>query len=284
MAAALAASEPALHDAHECGSAAVRMAGVEIRKVSKRFVHSRGVVEILRDISLHVKEGEFVSLVGRSGCGKTTLLRIVGGFVRPDQGSVLVDDALVRGPGSDRGMLFQHPMLFPWLTVLDNALFGPRAEGACTAGTRQRALEVLRIVGLAGFEFHYPKQLSGGMMHRAAFARAMMVDPKILLMDEPFGALDALTRANMQQFLLDLWQRRHFTVVLVTHDVEEAVLLSDRVAVMASAPGEIVETIPIPLPRPRIYEISESIDFVALKRRVRQAVERARDGARVVPA
>ncbi|MGH6991142.1 MAG: ABC transporter ATP-binding protein, partial [Stellaceae bacterium] len=122
------------------------------------------------------------------------------------------------------------------------------------------------------------------MMHRAAFARAMMVDPKILLMDEPFGALDALTRANMQQFLLDLWQRRRFTVVLVTHDVEEAVLLSDRVAVMASAPGQIVETIPIPLSRPRTYEISESVEFVALKRRVRQAVERARDGARVVPA
>lgn len=260
------------------------MAGVEIRKVSKRFAHSRGVVEILRDINLSVQEGEFVSLVGRSGCGKTTLLRIVGGFVRPDQGSVLVDDALVRGPGSDRGMLFQHPMLFPWLTVLDNTLFGPRAEGTFRAATRGRALEVLRVVGLAGFEFHYPKQLSGGMMHRAAFARAMMVDPKILLMDEPFGALDALTRANMQQFLLDLWQRRHFTVVLVTHDVEEAVLLSDRVAVMASAPGQIVETIPIPLSRPRTYEISESVEFVALKRRVRQAVERARDGARVVPA
>ncbi|MGH7050208.1 MAG: ABC transporter ATP-binding protein [Acetobacteraceae bacterium] len=260
------------------------MAGVEIRKVSKRFAHSRGVVEILRDISLSVQEGEFVSLVGRSGCGKTTLLRIVGGFVRPDQGSVLVDDTLVRGPGSDRGMLFQHPMLFPWLTVLDNTLFGPRAEGTFRAGTRGRALELLGIVGLAGFEFHYPKQLSGGMMHRAAFARAMMVDPKILLMDEPFGALDALTRANMQQFLLDLWQRRHFTVVLVTHDVEEAVLLSNRVAVMASAPGQIVETIPIPLSRPRTYEISESVEFVALKRRVRQAVERARDGARVVPA
>ncbi|MGH7080684.1 MAG: ABC transporter ATP-binding protein, partial [Acetobacteraceae bacterium] len=201
---ALAAARPALHDARERGWAAGRMAGVEIRKVSKRFAHSRGVVEILRDINLSVQEGEFVSLVGRSGCGKTTLLRIVGGFVRPDQGSVLVDDALVRGPGSDRGMLFQHPMLFPWLTVLDNTLFGPRAEGTFRAATRGRALEVLRVVGLAGFEFHYPKQLSGGMMHRAAFARAMMVDPKILLMDEPFGALDALTRANMQQFLLDL--------------------------------------------------------------------------------
>lgn len=258
------------------------MAGVDIRNVSKRFQHHQGVVEILRNVSIGVEEGEFVSLVGRSGCGKTTLLRIVGGFVRPDTGSVLVDQVPVSGPGSDRGMLFQQPMLFPWLTVLDNTLFGPRAEGTFTASTKERALELLGIVGLAGFEFHYPKQLSGGMMHRAAFARAMMVDPKVLLMDEPFGALDALTRAGMQQFLLDLWERRRFTVVLVTHDVEEAVLLSDRVAVMASQPGELVELIPIPLPRPRTYEISESAEFVDLKRRVRQAVERARGGTSVI--
>lgn len=260
------------------------MAGVQVRNVSKSFAHNREVVEILRDVSISVGEGEFVSLVGRSGCGKTTLLRIIGGFVHADAGSVLVDEIPVRGPGSDRGMLFQQPMLFPWLTVLDNTLFGPRAEGTFTAKTRERALELLEIVGLAGFEFHYPKQLSGGMMHRAAFARAMMVDPKILLMDEPFGALDALTRTGMQQFLLDLWERRRFTVVLVTHDVEEAVLLSDRVTVMASQPGELVETIPIPLPRPRTYEVSESADFVDLKRRVRQAVEHARGGAAMVAA
>ncbi|MGH7209933.1 MAG: ABC transporter ATP-binding protein [Acetobacteraceae bacterium] len=258
------------------------MAGVDMKAISKRFVHKRGAVEILRDVSMSVNDGEFVSLVGRSGCGKTTLLRIIGGFVRADAGTVLVDAAPVHGPGSDRGMLFQQPMLFPWLTVLDNTLFGPRAEGRCTAQTRERALELLRIVGLAGFELHYPKQLSGGMMHRAAFARAMMVNPKILLMDEPFGALDTLTRAGMQQFLLDLWERQRFTVILVTHDVEEAVLLSDRVAIMASGPGELVETIAIPLPRPRTYEVSESADFVDLKRHVRQAVERARSGASAV--
>jgi len=258
------------------------MAAVHVRNVSKSFTHNRMIVEILRNVSISVNEGEFVSLVGRSGCGKTTLLRMIGGFVGADAGSVLVNEAPVRGPGSDRGMLFQQPMLFPWLTVLDNTLFGPRAEGNFTPATRERALQILGIVGLSGFEFHYPKQLSGGMMHRAAFARAMMVDPQILLMDEPFGALDALTRTGMQQFLLDLWERRRFTVILVTHDVEEAVLLSDRVAVMASQPGEVVETIPIPLPRPRTYDISESTEFVDLKRRVRQAVERARGGAAMV--
>jgi len=258
------------------------MAALELSDVSKSFAHGRKRTQILRDISLSVADGEFISLVGRSGCGKTTLLRIFGGFVRPDAGTVLADSAPVSGPGSDRGMLFQHPMLFPWLTVLDNALFGPRAAGTMTTETRARALELLQIVGLAGYELHYPKQLSGGMMHRAAFARAMMTEPKILLMDEPFGALDALTRAGMQQFLLDLWERRRFTVVLVTHDVEEAVLLSDRVAVMAANPGEVVETIAIPLPRPRNYEMSETVEFVDLKRRVRRAVERARGGAAAV--
>ena len=258
------------------------MSEVDLDQVSKSFSHGRNSTEILRRISLSVKEGEFVSLVGRSGCGKTTILRIIGGFVRPDSGSVRVDGAPVTDPGSDRGMLFQHPMLFPWLTVLDNTLFGPRAAGTYTTETRERALELLDTVGLAGFEMHYPKQLSGGMMHRAAFARAMMADPKVVLMDEPFGALDALTRAGMQQFLLELWERRQFTVILVTHDVEEAVLLSDRVAVMASRPGEIVETVPIPLPRPRHYDISETTTFVELKRRVRQAVENARGGASVI--
>jgi NitT/TauT family transport system ATP-binding protein len=258
------------------------VAGVDLKNVSKRYVHHRASVEILRKVSISVGDGKFVSIVGRSGCGKTTLLRIIGGFVRPDDGSVLVDGAPVRGPGSDRGMLFQHPMLFPWLTVLDNTLFGPRAEGSFSRKSREHALDLLGAVGLSGFEFHYPKQLSGGMMHRAAFARAMMVNPKVMLMDEPFGALDALTRAAMQQFLLELWERRRFTVILVTHDVEEAVLLSDRVAVMASRPGELVETIEIPLPRPRTYDVSESTKFVELKRRVRQAVERARtDGSAI---
>ncbi len=258
------------------------MAEVNIRNVSKAFSHGHGAKEILHNISLTVNDGEFVSLVGRSGCGKTTLLQIVGGFVRTDTGSVLVNDNLVRDPGPDRGMLFQHPMLFPWLTVLDNTLFGPRAEGKYTTQTRERAIELLRLVGLDGFELYYPKQLSGGMMHRAAFARVMITNPKILLMDEPFGALDALTRVGMQQFLLDLWERQRFTVMLVTHDVEEAVLLSDRVTIMASGPGELVETVPIPLPRPRTYDMCETTEFVELKRHVRQAVERARGGTSMV--
>jgi NitT/TauT family transport system ATP-binding protein len=259
-----------------------RMADVDIRNVSKSYIHRRGAKQILRSINLAVQDGEFVSLVGRSGCGKTTLLRIVGGFVQADAGSVLVNATQVHEPGPDRGMLFQHPMLFPWLTVLDNTLFGPRAEGTCTRQTKERAMELLRLVGLEGFELHFPKQLSGGMMHRAAFARVMITDPKVLLMDEPFGALDALTRVGMQQFLLELWERRRFTVLLVTHDVEEAVLLSDRVAIMAAGPGEIVETVTISLPRPRTYDLCETAEFVALKRHVRQAVERTRSGSAVI--
>jgi NitT/TauT family transport system ATP-binding protein len=260
------------------------MAEVDIKSVSKSFHHGRSSKQILRDINLTVRDGEFVSLVGRSGCGKTTLLRTVGGFVGADSGTVLVNRDEVRAPGPDRGMLFQHPMLFPWMTVLDNTLFGPRAEGRCTKQTKQRAIELLRMVGLGGFELHYPKQLSGGMMHRAAFARVMITNPKVLLMDEPFGALDALTRVGMQQFLLDLWERQKFTVMLVTHDVEEAVLLSDRVAIMAAGPGEIDETIDITLPRPRTYDLSETAEFVALKRYVRHAVERARSGSAFVGA
>lgn len=258
------------------------MAEVAIGNVSKSYSHWRGSKEVLRNINLAVREGEFVSLVGRSGCSKATLLRIVGGFVRANAASVLVNAAQVREPGPDRGMLFQYPMLFPWLTVLDNTLFGPRAGGTCTGQTKERTLELLRLVGLEGFELHFPKQLSGGMMHRAAFARVMITNPKVLLMDEPFGALDALTRVGMQQFFLELWDRQRFTVMLVTHDVEEAVLLSDRVAIMAAGPGEIVETVPIPLPRPRAYDMCETTEFVALKRHVRQAVERARSGSAVV--
>jgi len=254
------------------------MAEVDIRNVSKVFSHGRGSKEVLRNVNLTVRDGEFVSLVGRSGCGKTTLLRIVGGFVHADTGSVLVNANPVLDPGPDRGMLFQHPMLFPWLTILDNTLFGPRAGHKYSRQTRERAEELLRLVGLEGFELYYPKQLSGGMMHRAAFARVMITDPKILLMDEPFGALDALTRVGMQQFLLELWQQQHFTVMLVTHDVEEAVLLSDRVAIMAAEPGELVETVEIPLPRPRTYDMCETTEFVELKRYVRHAVERARGG------
>jgi ABC-type nitrate/sulfonate/bicarbonate transport system ATPase subunit len=249
------------------------MARIELDEVSKSFRHRRKTTPVLDRVSLTVSDGEFVSLVGRSGCGKSTLLRIIGGFLSPDTGEVQVDGQLSCNPGSDRGMLFQQPMLFPWLTVLQSTMFGPRAQGKVTPLVRSRALAMLETVGLVGYEDHYPKQLSGGMLSRAAFARALMAEPKVLLMDEPFGALDALTRAGMQQFLLDLWQQQRFTILFVTHDVEEAVLLSDRVVIMAPSPGRIVDDISISLSRPRTYETSESNEFVLMKRQVRQAVE-----------
>lgn len=257
------------------------MAGgyIELDGVSRSFTHRGTAVEALHDINIAVGEGEFLALVGRSGCGKSTLLRIVAGFLPADSGTVRLGGISVLGPGSDRGMLFQQPMLFPWLTVLQNTLFGPRAQGENGPLVRQRARDILEDVGLSGFSDHYPKQLSGGMMHRAAFARALMAEPKILLMDEPFGSLDSLTRMAMQQFLLGLWERHRITIILVTHDPEEAVLLADRVAVMASQPGRLTEVISIPLPRPRASAMRDSPEFINLRRQVREAVEHEAGGA-----
>jgi NitT/TauT family transport system ATP-binding protein len=248
--------------------------GLSFRSVTKTFQAATETANrVLDEVDLEVDDGEFVCLLGPSGCGKTTLLNIAAGFLSPDSGTVNVGGRRVSGPGPDRCVLFQSPTLFPWLTTKDNVLFGPRARRVPTHNPRPRASELLAAVGLGEFEEHYPHQLSGGMRHRAAFARALINDPTILLMDEPFGALDAITRAGMQEFLLDLWQRTRMTVLFVTHDVEEATLLADRVCVMSTGPGRIVEIVSVGLPRPRNYDMTESAEFVALKRRIRQLVE-----------
>lgn len=266
------ACEPTLPTRPPQGRALVTLEGVG--KVFRR--HGR-TIKALADVNLTVAEGEFVCLLGPSGCGKSTLLNIVAGALSYDEGSVVVDGKTVTGPGVDRGMLFQSPMLFPWLTTRDNVLFGPKARRqheVPKSDLRQQAEAIIKTVGLAGFEDAYPHELSGGMRHRAAFARALINHPAVLLMDEPFGALDSLTRSRMHEFLLDLWGAHRMTIVFVTHDIEEAVLLGDRVCVMGSRPASIVEEIAVPLGRPRSYEDLENETFLATKRAVRAALHR----------
>jgi NitT/TauT family transport system ATP-binding protein len=221
-------------------------AQIVIDRVSHIYRPPRGrPVAALDNVSLAVGDREFVALLGPSGCGKSTLLYLVGGFLPVEQGQIRVADKPITGPGPDRGIVFQHFALFPWKTVRQNVLYGLEKQGLARDERTRRALEFIDLVGLGGFEDSYPSQLSGGMRQRAAIARTLAVDPRILLMDEPFGALDAQTRSLMQAELLRIWQRSRKTVIFVTHDVQEAVFLAERIAVMSARPGrikEIVET------------------------------------------
>jgi len=215
-------------------------AQIAIEGVSHLYRPPRGrAVLALEDVSLEVQNREFVALLGPSGCGKSTLLYLIGGFLPTETGAILVDGNPVAGPGPDRGIVFQHFALFPWKTVRGNILYGLERAGMPKAEREKRAQDFIELVGLAGFEDSYPSQLSGGMKQRTAIARTLAFDPKILLMDEPFGALDAQTRGLMQSELLGIWQRTPKTVIFVTHDVQEAVYLADRVAVMSARPGRI---------------------------------------------
>jgi NitT/TauT family transport system ATP-binding protein len=257
-------------------SEAGNRAGVEIHGVGKNFTSRKKRGEkrpALVDLDLSVPPGEFLCLLGPSGCGKSTLLNIIAGFLKPDAGEVLINGSRVDGPGHDRGVLFQSPMLFPWLTTWNNVLYGPRARRSLTPEVKEQAAHLLETVGLADFRDAYPHELSGGMRHRAAFARVLINRPSVLLMDEPFGALDAITRANMQRFLLELWQRERPTIIFVTHDVEEATLLGDRVCIMSGSPGRAKAIFEVDLPRPRSYDDTETMQFVTIKRRIRGVLE-----------
>jgi NitT/TauT family transport system ATP-binding protein len=222
--------------------------------VSKVFANTKA----LERIDLEIRDNDFLCILGPSGCGKSTLLRIVAGLEAPSTGRALLDGQPVERPGPDRGMVFQSYTLFPWLTVRENILFGARA-------TEERATRLIARVGLKGFENHYPKMLSGGMQQRTALARALANDPKILLLDEPFGALDNQTRALMQELLLGIWEADRKTVLFVTHDIDEAIFMANRVAVMSARPGRIKSVVPVGLPHPRHYTMKTTMEFSALK-------------------
>jgi NitT/TauT family transport system ATP-binding protein len=222
----------------------------------------------LDGLTLDVHDNEFLAIVGPVGCGKTTFLRIVAGFLKPTRGAILCDDAAVRAPGADRGYVFQEEAIFPWMTVQDNLEFGLRAKGVARAERAATAMELIRLIGLQGYEQAYPRDLSAGMSKMVEVARVLATDPSILIMDEPFGSLDAQTRAQMQDELHRLWEKRLKTVVLVTHDVEEAIHLADRVVVFSPRPGRVKAVVPVHLPRPRSLEMRLSPEFSALKRRI----------------
>ena len=226
----------------------------------------------LHEISLAVERNEFVSLVGPSGCGKSTMLRLVAGLIAPTRGAVIVDGTEVTEPRRDVGIVFQSPTLLPWADVTENVLFPLKLMHTLAPDSRERAQALLRLVGLAGFEAHYPRELSGGMQQRAAICRALIHDPAILLMDEPFGALDALTREVMCIELLRIWTENPKTIVFVTHSITESVLLSDRVIVLSPRPGRIAEIVEIPLERPRTIEMEGRVEFQDCAQRIRRRI------------
>ena len=230
-------------------------------------------LEVLRDISVDVHRGEFISIVGPSGCGKTTFLRIIGGLEQADTGTARLDGRLIDGPGKDRGFVFQSDNLLPWRNVLSNAEIGPEIAGDLGPGQRAKTMALLQLVGLGGFERYLPRQLSGGMRQRANLARALAIDPDLLLMDEPFSALDAQTREIMQTELMRIWEAGRKTVLFVTHQIDEAVYLSDRVLVFARRPGRIQEIVDIPLPRPRPLSVKRTPEFAALADRIWKLIE-----------
>jgi len=240
---------------------------LSVRGLSKRFVVGGQTVEALRNVDLRIEKGEFVCLIGASGCGKSTLLRILAGFETASEGVVEMYGKPINGPSPERGMVFQDYGLFPWLTVAQNIGFGPRQRGLPAKQLHELAMHYTDMVGLGKFANYYPGQLSGGMKQRVAIARVLANDCDVLLMDEPFGALDALTRERLQQELLDIWARTGVTVIFVTHAVEEAVMLSDRVVVMTAGPGRIERDIALALPRPR--EIT-GIEFNQVRRDITQ--------------
>ena len=245
---------------------------LEVRALGKTFKQQGKQLAVLQDINLQLHHRELVCIVGASGCGKSTLLNIIAGLAQPSSGEVRVDDDVVLGPGSDRGMVFQSYTLYPWLTVVQNIGFGVKLRSLSKAERKQRIAYFLEVVGLTRFANAYPKQLSGGMKQRVAIARALANEPEVLLMDEPFGALDAQTKEQMQQFLLELWEQTQTTILMITHDVEEAVFLSQRLYVMNTNPGQIKTEIAIALPKTRDVELKLTPEFTGIKRQVMHAL------------
>jgi len=242
---------------------------IQARDISLTFKpKNRDSVTALKELTLDVAKGEFVSLVGPSGCGKSTFLNVLLGLLKPDGGEIRLNGKQITGPGQERAMVFQEFGLLPWRTVLANVELGLELKGVQASVRRERAMELIKMAGLAGFASHYPHELSGGMKQRVGLARALVTDPEVLLMDEPFAALDAQTRDLMQMELLQIWDRTKKTVVFVTHSIEEAAYLSDRVIVISARPGRAKDVMKIALPRPRDYEMRLSAEFNDIKARI----------------
>ena len=239
---------------------------IEIDKLGIRLGEGAQAFDAVQDVSLSIAPGEFVCVLGPSGCGKSTLLGALAGHWTPSRGSIHVDGAPVAGPHPDRGLVFQQHTLFPWKKVLDNVAFGLKMQGVGRRERRERARELLGLVGLAGFEDRYPIQLSGGMQQRVEIARVLINHPRVMLMDEPFGALDAQTRLKMQELLLDVWARVNTTIIFITHDIDEALFLADRILVMSPRPGRIIDEIRLDFERPRHPDVMTSNHFTRLKR------------------
>jgi NitT/TauT family transport system ATP-binding protein len=239
---------------------------IEIDQLGIRLGEGAQAFDAVQDVSLSIAPGEFVCVLGPSGCGKSTLLGALAGHWTPSRGSIHVDGAPVAGPHPDRGLVFQQHTLFPWKKVLDNVAFGLKMQGVGRRERRERARELLGLVGLAGFEDRYPIQLSGGMQQRVEIARVLINHPRVMLMDEPFGALDAQTRLKMQELLLDVWTRVNTTIIFITHDIDEALFLADRILVMSPRPGRIIDEIRLDFGRPRHPELMTSNHFTRLKR------------------
>ena len=242
-----------------------RRGEVTVRDLSKSFTLNGQRLRVLRDLNLDIRSGEALAIVGPSGCGKTTLLRVLAGLEQPDKGTVLIDGHPVQGVGTERAIIFQEPRLLPWLTVLGNVAFGLEVRGIPRDAAEARARHYIRLVGLGEFETAYPRQLSGGMAQRVGIARALTVQPEILLLDEPLGALDAMTKLTMQEELARIWREEKVTMILVTHDLEEAIYLADRVLVLPKETGAVPRLIEVNLPRPR--DRSDP-PFVAMRRRL----------------
>jgi len=243
-------------------------AAVELRDVWKEFVKGDRRVEAVQGIDLAIPPHSFTAILGPSGCGKSTLLNMVAGFDAPTRGEVRANGALVSSPSPKRAVVFQEPALFPWYSVYENVVFGPKTQGQSAQTYRPLAEKIIEQVGLKGFASHYPAELSGGMKQRVGIARVLAMQPELLLMDEPFGSLDAQTRTLMQELLLAVWERHQQTVLFITHDIEEALLLADTVCVMTARPGRIKKRIVVELARPRTIEATTSPVFNALKREV----------------
>ncbi|MNZ65365.1 Bicarbonate transport ATP-binding protein CmpD [compost metagenome] len=243
---------------------------LEVSGISKSFTHRRRETNVLNNVSLKVEQQEFVSIVGHSGCGKSTLFHMIGGLVKPDAGTIRMNGKVVTGQRGEISYMPQQPALFPWRTIEDNVLLAGEIKGALQDGAREEARQWLAKVGLNGFEQAYPHMLSGGMQQRAAFLRALLAPQELMLLDEPFSALDALTRSEMQRWLLELWEENRRSVLFITHNIEEALLLSNRIYVFSGRPGSILHTVDVPFPRPRRDEITDSPEFLKLKRQLSQ--------------